>query len=295
MFNTGKRNFQWVSVVLTSAITALIGTPGMAGEPQEIVVIRRQPEQIVEIISVDGTTTRIPPNTWFLFTSPEGTRLVTAAELTGEVEKEDAKRPTSLPDEPKEAITLQRNLNQTIEIVNADGTKTKLPTTRFLFDSPERTKAVTAAEVAAEAEKAKSAVNTGRFQISPAGDSAILVDTVLGKTWLLYYADKSILPRFNTERGNTWKDMPCLWLPLYRPESDTEIQEILSREKALQEVSHRLRQEELEKAALAAREREEARRKARNSPGGMPLGPGPRTSGEAPKNPGTDYRVQPQQ
>src|SRR5690606_22198914 len=53
---------------------------------------------------------------------------------------------------------------------------------------------------ASQEQTAKEAAAIGRFQVSPLGDSAILVDTETGKTWLLYYPNKNLHPRANEAR-----------------------------------------------------------------------------------------------
>lgn len=338
MFNAGRLRFHLMSVIVTSAIAASVGSSSMAGEPQETVIVRRQAGHTIQILHSDGTTTKIPPTGQFLHVSPDGVKLVTAAQAAAEAEKENAKRSPSTTGEPqdtvanqrgpeqtieniygdgrretvrvgakrssgitgdaqeiavvrrltdqaieiiyadgtKETITIQRNLaDQTTAILNVDGTTTKLPPGSRT--SPASSKHESVAEKAAEAENqnATPPSNAGppagrpitplsqsaqrhqpqpRFQVSAAGDSAVLLDTVSGRTWLLYYPDKKILSRLNEERGRTWKEMPCIWLPLHRPEVHAEIEQILARERSLREASDKLRAEEQRKRGATSQE-----------------------------------------
>lgn len=262
-------------------------SPSVTDEPQARVEVQRflPPGQIITVLHNDGKTPLYLLNASDVPKIYREFLVVDKEYRLAEAERGNVKGTAAVGEpqkqEPKEAITVQRNIDQTIEIINIDGTTTKISPSflpRILSISSAGTKLVSVAEVAAEAENENTTPpsNVGppagrpitpfsqsaqryqpqpRFQVSPAGDSAILLDTVSGRTWLLYYPDKRILSRLNEARGKTWKEMPCIWLPLHRPETDAEIEQILARERALREASDKLRSEEQKKA-------EEERRKA---------------------------------
>jgi hypothetical protein len=113
------------------------------------------------------------------------------------------------------------------------------------------------ARPAAEAPEAAS----GRYAVSPAGDTAVLLETTSGKTWMLHHSVDGTR---------------SVWLPARRLDHDDEARQWVEKEKKLQielaelEKQARFENEKRLRAEMDALEKERRRLLIEGVPGGKP-------------------------